>query len=194
MNADDKKQLLFNAARKLFLEHGYKKTSIALIAEEADVAVGTFYKYFDSKEQIFYNIYQFENETVKRKIVSEIDTDQPPKNVINQFLETIIQTSSTNEILAEWYNNTAVSQMIMEKNQDYDYWQDSFIYNFLIDNIKQWRAAGEFRQDIELETTISLFNALVVVDNHKEEVGHAHYPQILELLVGMIVDGLSTEQ
>ncbi|MDN6640459.1 MAG: TetR/AcrR family transcriptional regulator, partial [Tetragenococcus sp.] len=54
----DKKQTLFDAARTLFLEQGFKKTNIAAITKQANVAVGTFYKYYSSKEEIFYEVYQ----------------------------------------------------------------------------------------------------------------------------------------
>ncbi|MDN6147197.1 MAG: TetR/AcrR family transcriptional regulator, partial [Tetragenococcus koreensis] len=58
----DKKQTLFAAARELFFEQGFKKTNIAAITKQANVAVGTFYKYYSSKEEIFYEVYQAENE------------------------------------------------------------------------------------------------------------------------------------
>lgn len=194
MNRLDKRKLLFDAARELFLEQGFKKTNVAAITKRANVAVGTFYKYFESKEQIFYEVYQAENEEAKRQIVSQIDSDQPPKEMMKKFLKAIIQMSDDNAILAEWYQNTEFSQMIVEYIQEPDFWQNSYVYSFLIENIKHWRESGEFRQDIDLNTMLALFNALVVVDNHKEEVGSKHYLQVLELLTEMIVDGLTAKK
>lgn len=188
----DKKQVLFDAARRLFLEQGLKKTNITAITQQADVAVGTFYKYYSSKEEIFYEVYQAENETAKRKIVDQIDERQSPKETIKQFITTIIQMSKQNPILAEWYKNTAVSQLIMK--HDKDNWQNSLVYNFLIKNIQRWQETGEFRQDIDEETTLALFNALVVIDNHKEEIRTDNYPYVLEVLADMIVDGLSARK
>ncbi|WP_440896361.1 TetR/AcrR family transcriptional regulator [Amphibacillus sp. Q70] len=193
MNQKDKQQALFDAARALFLKQGFKKTNISAITEQANVAVGTFYKYYSSKEQIFNQVYQAENEQAKRTIISQIDENQPPKPMIQQFLKAIIAMSEDNLILAEWYQNTEVSQMLSNYNQEADVWKNSFIYSVLIDNIKRWQASGQFRKDIDLDTILALFNALVVVDIHKEEVGSQHYPQVLELLADMIVDGLSTK-
>lgn len=187
----DKRQTLFDAARALFFEQGFKKTNIAAITKRANVAVGTFYKYYSSKEQIFCEVYLAENEQTKRKIISQIDTDQSPKEVVRQFFEKIIQIGKHNAILAEWYQNTEISQLIMERNQNRDDWQNSFVYSFLIDNIKRWQESGQFRRDIDLDTMISLFNVLIVVDIHKDEVGSQHYPQAMKLLAELIVDGLS---
>ncbi|GBD61947.1 putative TetR family transcriptional regulator [Tetragenococcus halophilus subsp. halophilus] len=190
----DKEQTLFAAARELFLEQGFKKTNIAAITKQANVAVGTFYKYYSSKKEIFYEVYQAENEAAKYKIVSQIDTRQPPKEIIKQFITTIIQTSKQNPILAEWYRNSEVSQLITNHDKNKNAWQDSLVYSFLIENIERWQASGEFRQDIDRKTTLALFNALVVVDNHKEEIRTNNYPQVLEILADMIVDGLSANK
>lgn len=44
---------LLEAARRVFEEHGYLDTRIVDVAAAADVAVGSFYTYFDSKEHLF---------------------------------------------------------------------------------------------------------------------------------------------
>lgn len=186
----DKKQLIFDTARTLFLENGFKQTNVAMVTSKANIGVGTFYKYYSSKEEIFYEVYRKENEETKKYIVEHINADQAPKELLKQFLSTIIKISKNNAILAEWYQNSEVSKMIMEQNNEYDFWQHSYVYEFLIDNIKTWRKEGIFRKDISLDTTLALFNSIVVVDNHKEEVGIEHYPKVLELLADMIIDGL----
>ena len=42
------------AAAELFDEHGYEDTSIHDIAERADVAPRTFFRYFPTKEAVMY--------------------------------------------------------------------------------------------------------------------------------------------
>jgi AcrR family transcriptional regulator len=42
------------AARKRFEQFGYRRTSIGEIARDAGIAVGTVYRYFDTKEAIFF--------------------------------------------------------------------------------------------------------------------------------------------
>jgi AcrR family transcriptional regulator len=44
---------LVRSARKLFERRGYLETTVAEITKRAGVAHGTFYTYFDSKEEIF---------------------------------------------------------------------------------------------------------------------------------------------
>lgn len=43
---------LLAAARQLFAAHGMEHTTIAQIAEHADIAIGSFYNYFRTKEEL----------------------------------------------------------------------------------------------------------------------------------------------
>ena len=49
----DKKELIINAAIKVFAEKGLDKGKIAEIAKEAGIGKGTVYEYFRSKDDIF---------------------------------------------------------------------------------------------------------------------------------------------
>jgi AcrR family transcriptional regulator len=49
---EERRDELMNAAQRLFLEHGVGPTTIEQITSAADVAKGTFYLYFSSKEDI----------------------------------------------------------------------------------------------------------------------------------------------
>ena len=44
---------MLDAARQLFIEHGYAKTTMDEIAEKAEFGVATVYTYFKSKEGVF---------------------------------------------------------------------------------------------------------------------------------------------
>ncbi|MEZ5022656.1 MAG: helix-turn-helix domain-containing protein [Chitinophagales bacterium] len=52
----DKKESILEATLKLTTEIGWVDTSTALIAKEANVGMGTIYRYFQSKEQLFYDL------------------------------------------------------------------------------------------------------------------------------------------
>ncbi len=53
LTKEQRRSLLLAAARKRFAQNGYHETSIDHIIQEADVARGTFYLYFDGKRAIF---------------------------------------------------------------------------------------------------------------------------------------------
>ncbi len=49
---EERRDELMNAAERLFLEHGFGPTTIEQITVAAQVAKGTFYLYFNSKEDV----------------------------------------------------------------------------------------------------------------------------------------------
>jgi AcrR family transcriptional regulator len=49
----ERKKLILNAARSLLFEKGLNATSINLVAQRAELGVGTIYSYYSSKEEIF---------------------------------------------------------------------------------------------------------------------------------------------
>jgi len=63
MNREDKKKETYNrimdSARKLFAEHGYEATTVEQITKQANVAKGTFFNYFGSKEDILCDMQSF---------------------------------------------------------------------------------------------------------------------------------------
>lgn len=103
---EDKKKQLLQAAHHVFSQKGYKGANIAAIAKEAKIAVGSFYKYFDSKEEIFIEIYVTQNDLVRNKIIQAINCEGVPAEVIDELFTYSIKYTSNNRILGEWSNPT----------------------------------------------------------------------------------------
>src|SRR5690348_5658366 len=65
---------LLAAARALFASRGLEQTTIAEIAERADVATGSFYNYFAGKEQVLESL--LEDELSKQRALLRRRQDQ----------------------------------------------------------------------------------------------------------------------
>jgi AcrR family transcriptional regulator len=55
-NKVQKKSALIDAAEKLFMQNGFENTSIDEVAKTAQLTKRTLYKYFNSKEDLFYAV------------------------------------------------------------------------------------------------------------------------------------------
>ncbi|NJO92447.1 MAG: TetR/AcrR family transcriptional regulator [Chloroflexia bacterium] len=53
----DKKELIINAALKLFVDNGFHGTATSKIAQEAGVANGTLFQYFKTKDELVIALY-----------------------------------------------------------------------------------------------------------------------------------------
>lgn len=77
---EKRKQELLKIAYDMFLSRGYENTSVDEIIAEAQIAKGTFYYYFPSKEQLLEAVIDMmiesEAETVRRIIGSDLPVPQ----------------------------------------------------------------------------------------------------------------------
>lgn len=63
-----KQDAILDAALRLFVERGFHGTAVPEVAQEAGVAAGTIYHYFDSKTALVNALYRREKEKVSRAI------------------------------------------------------------------------------------------------------------------------------
>jgi len=66
---------ILGAATALFTKVGYENTTVAQILAKSDISVGTFYKYFDSKQSILLAIVQDERMRSRSKVAVAVAAD-----------------------------------------------------------------------------------------------------------------------
>ena len=74
-----RREEILGAARRVFATRGFRGTTMADIAEEADVALGTIYLYFVSKEDVFAALNQRFNELITAAL-----TNVPPATSLDE--------------------------------------------------------------------------------------------------------------
>jgi AcrR family transcriptional regulator len=83
MEKTDKRDRVVRAALELIAEHGFHDAPMALIAQKADVAAGTIYRYFENKDMLITELYR----EVEEKIFSDLLNGYPmEKPVRDRFL------------------------------------------------------------------------------------------------------------
>ncbi len=55
----DKKDRIIEAAARVFAQKGFARSSVADIAVKAEIGKGTLYAYFDSKEDLFFAVFEW---------------------------------------------------------------------------------------------------------------------------------------
>lgn len=71
----DKREQIFAAALAMINDHGFHGSPMSKIAKEAQVAVGSIYHYFASKEELIIELYWYCKEILKNKALSGIDAN-----------------------------------------------------------------------------------------------------------------------
>ncbi|EPY2271863.1 TetR/AcrR family transcriptional regulator [Clostridium sporogenes] len=189
---EDKKVELFNCGKELFSSNGFKDTNISDITKMAGIGVGTFYKYYSSKEELFLEIYLKENEKLKMSIMDFVELDGDPVKMVKDIIAKNLDGMKSNPILKEWYNKDLFSKLEKEfcklggmKNIN------ELMDSSTLELIKFWKSKGKLRDDIEDNMILAIFRAIPYIDIHKEELGVEYFPRILEYLAEFIMKGLT---
>ncbi|MFW5633182.1 MAG: TetR/AcrR family transcriptional regulator [Acetivibrio ethanolgignens] len=78
------KEKIYKTAIGLFKKEGYRNVSVNQIAKEAGVGVGTFYHYYESKMQLFMEIFVHAEDYLEE--FRDIDMEsREPKELIQQY-------------------------------------------------------------------------------------------------------------
>ncbi len=91
MAPDDRRAHLLRAARSVFASLGYHRANVAAIIDEAGVARGTFYNYFDSKRACFQAVLAEMMEGVAAA-VHPIDVTRDVPFQVRENLERLLRT------------------------------------------------------------------------------------------------------
>ena len=188
----DKKADIFNAGRELFCSKGFKDTNVSEIAKQAGIGVGTFYNYYTSKEELFLEVFLKENEDLKKRLYESVDLNDDPVTFVTKFLTKNIAEMNSNMILKEWYNKEFFSKL-----EQYFYEQDGLssidelMKSSRLELVRQWKAEGKMRNDIDDEMICAIFDSIPYIDIHKFDIGIQYYPQILYYITEFIMKGLA---
>lgn len=187
----DKKQTILKNARDIFYEKGFKNTNISDITKKAGIAVGTFYTYYDSKEQIFFEIIMNENEIQKKNMLDSIQNDEDPLELVTELVTQNLKAMNENPILKEWNNKELASRLEQHfyENGGIENISD-FYHNTAVTLIKKWKSQGRIRKDLDDDLILAMLNSVHYVDIHKRDIGHKFFPQLIRYLVSFIMKGL----
>jgi AcrR family transcriptional regulator len=89
---EEKRRLLLQAAVRVFARKGYHAARISDIAEEAGVAYGLLYHYFDSKEEVLRNVFRETWRALIATIKSVEEGDDPAREQLRKVAEILLRS------------------------------------------------------------------------------------------------------
>jgi TetR/AcrR family transcriptional regulator, fatty acid metabolism regulator protein len=90
--AEDKRRQLLDAAVRVFARKGYHASRVGDIAEEAGVAHGLLYHYFDSKDEVLEAIFRENWSVLVARVEAVEETDEPAADQLRHIAEIVLRT------------------------------------------------------------------------------------------------------
>ena len=184
----DKKQSLKQAAYNVFSNKGYKATVISEVAKQAGMAVGSFYNYYESKEEIFLDVYIEENNRIRQVIMNDIDWQGDVVELIGQLFGQSRSLISSNKILAEWYN-PAISNELHSYYSSEEGKASNPFHQFLIETFTKRMMMEGYSQE-KIQEVLEVYHLFYYIDMNITEKDIPNVNQTIETLATYFVKGL----
>jgi AcrR family transcriptional regulator len=114
----DKRQAIMEATLELVSKHGFEGTSTALIAKEANVGMGTLYRYFETKEDLFKEMFIQQREQMLAIILTGIAGAET--TIYAQFAAIV-------RALVHYYIQHRVEFEFLQRYSDSSYMKESYL-------------------------------------------------------------------
>lgn len=96
-----KRELILEAAIRVFADRGFNSARVSDVAKEAGVADGTIYLYFKTKEEILLSIFEQSMDTLRDGLVARLDGVSDPMERVRVFARFHFEQVRTNPQVAE---------------------------------------------------------------------------------------------
>ena len=180
---------LLEKGRKLFEIYGLKKTSVDEITQAVGIAKGSFYNFFQSKEELFFEIFEEEEHFREQMLTDLVAADVSAGEAIRQVLKESLEMVANSKIFAKMYEPGVYEQLLrklppgkMNQHQENDLQAG-------IEFVRHFQKNSNLRQ-LNPDIIIAFFRAIFTVTFHKEEIGPEVYPAVIDLLVDVVAKGL----
>ena len=146
----NKEQAILDAAVKVFAQHGYHRAKISSVADQAGVATGSVYLYYDNKEDILLTIFNrlwTELTDGLRIIVKRSDID--PLQKLDLVIDTLFDLFIANPALASVFVNEQ-HHLIKDKRGNIAKQYDDFL-DLAEDIIREGVRKNKFNPDVDIK-------------------------------------------
>lgn len=186
------RQSLVEKGRELFLSYGLKKTSISDITKAVGIAQGSFYIFFDSKEDLYFEILQIEEEKIRGSLIDEqLLNKKLTKEVFKLFLKEAFKAIENplvkTLLIKEDYENLV--RKLSEEKVKQHLQNDS---KEMLPLIEYWQSQGIMRK-MPPEIIISSIRTLFIMSLHKKEIGEEIYEETISFYIDALCEQLILE-
>lgn len=183
------KEGLIKEGRMLFGQYGLKKTTIKDITNAVGIAPGSFYNFYASKEELYFEILDLESRRIRENMAKDmnlIKQENPGSSIKKMIFETYMALGE-NDLFKDLFSGSF--EILLRKLPEEKIKEHMMMdYASLKPLIIKWQNEGILKKK-KPEAIVGLFHMLFYLSLHKKDFGD-NYRGTFELLLDLIVDGL----
>ena len=151
----EKRNQIIEAAARVFALKGYAGAAVADIAIQADIGKGTVYEYFDSKEDLFFAVFEwFQKKTEKAATVGISSLGGSAADRLKALNDSLMglwdEIKDAFVLVMEFWAASSSTQMRQRFKSAFKQLYDNYRH-LVSDLIREGIKSGQFRSDIKPE-------------------------------------------
>ena len=183
---------LIQKGRELFSKYGLRKTSITELTKATGIAQGTFYNFFDSKEELYFEIIELEEYKSEQFLENILESSNSSKESIKRIIKCTYELFENNPIIHRLYDSRDYELMVRklsgEKLENHQKEDTVRVLNMIV-GMQQKNELIDARPEV----IAGLLRAVILLYFHQDEIGKEVYPEVIDLLANIVADGLVKE-
>lgn len=188
------RKLLLDKGREFFSRFGFKKTSVGELASAAGIAQGSFYLFFNSKEELYFEVLEMEEQSIREYFVPWLmEGGKMTRDRFKEFLHKAVSIFEENPFLRKLWLEKEFDQILkrlppelMERHAKRD-------ASALKPLINHWQQVGILRTG-SAETIVGVIRSLFILPLYQQEIGEDIFSDVMDMYIDFIADGLVIDQ
>jgi len=189
------KEKLFKTAVSLFLEKGYENTTVQEITEKADVAKGTFFRHFPTKDAVLTYLGAQRLQMTKEKLMMDLANSNSAKQKIVKIFQFLAEASEADKTMTKLISYEIIKKLSspeFEKEEE-NLLELKHIFVLLIEEGQQ---KGEFKTHFQANHVADIligiyFYTLLgwLAEDHPISLAKEYTDRVSIVLEGIAVEG-----
>jgi AcrR family transcriptional regulator len=180
---------LIEAGRELFSRYGLKRTGIGELTKAAGIAQGSFYIFFGSKEELYFEILEDEEKKIAGILEDMLDSAEITKSGFKIFMKKYFEIVHTNPFLENLIQKSEYERLMRklpeEKRRKHLQGESE-----LIDGAIKRLREQERIKNVDPEVLAGLYHALFLLRLHVKDIGEEVFPKVMDLITELMAEGL----
>ena len=185
---------LLDAGRELFARYGLEKTTVAELTDAVGIGTSTFYRFFDSKEDLYVAVLEAEGEAVARRLEGAgLDEVDDPREAVERFLTLLLEEVEANPLVRRLVVEPGTRERLRRSRSEAERAADREAdVRFVRSLLDPFVEAGRVRGD-DPELVANAVAAVPYLALHREEIGEERYPEVMRFVVETFARGLAAD-
>ncbi|WP_100329999.1 TetR/AcrR family transcriptional regulator [Bacillus xiapuensis] len=183
---------LITEGRHLFSTLGLKKTSISDLTKAVGIAQGSYYLFFQSKEELYFAVLEQEEMKIRSHLAEKyFSANILTKEDFRSFLRESFSIMEQNPFIQQLHQDNLIEALFRKIPAEKLKKHFSEDAQFFLLPIQEAQTKGHMISE-DPQIIVSLIRSILLLAFQKEKIGKERYQETIELLITLIAEGLMT--